>query len=238
MTDTEVPEKDLAGPFARMKDGNKGLVAWSDTKISAYLFLSIVDGLEIPLQLQVNTAPLLTHKALFAMFKSWEPSATDKPLTVRAIRGVPVAKMLAESRRIDDATSKDSEEFGFNPVRSFHFEDGRKLGFKSNSAFFAAIDQAYSAVIYDLALQQGIATPMKEVAKVLCDGDARRARNLITAARRNGYLSKGDKDSGRSSSHASKQAFNLIDAIQQDIDAIRKDQVRFGLTEESNDEHQ
>jgi len=231
VTDIDVREEDLSGPFARIIFGNKGLVAWSDTKISAYLFLSIVDGLEIPLQLQVNTAPPLDRTALFEMFQSWEPSATDKPLTVRAIRGVPVAKMLAESRRIDEATSKDREEFGFNPVRSFHFEDGRKLGFKSNAAFIAAVEQASAAVAYQLAIQQGVATPTKEVAKVLCDGDARKARNLITAARRNGYLTKGDKDSGRSYSHASKQAFDLIDAIQ-------KTQVTSGLTEESNDEHQ
>jgi len=213
VSDTHVPEGDLAGSFVRTIYGNKGLVAWSDEKISAYLYVSIVDGIEIPLQLQVNTAPLLDRKALLPMVQSWEPSATDKPLTVRAIRGVPVAKMLAESRRIDEATSKDTEVFGFNPVISFHFEDGQKLGFKSPTAFVAAVSQAGAAVTYHTAILRGITTPTKEVARVMCNGDARKARNLINAARRNGYLTKGDKEFGRSSSHATEQALQLVQEL-------------------------
>jgi hypothetical protein len=205
--------EELEGAFARYQNVDKVLLGWSDGSLTALIYALLSEGNEIPLQVAVTTAPFPDGTALSKMLDAWQPPSEAVPLTVRAMRGVPVGKMLAESRRITRENFKESELFGFVPTISFSSEDGTRIGFKNLTQFANAVRQVRAAVLYEYAVTEGRSDPAILVAERMCEGDVRKAKNLIVAARRNGYLTSGQKASGRVQGQLTPEGKHLIDLL-------------------------
>lgn len=209
----------LHGKFVRDAMGDKTVFGWTDDAVCAYIFLEVRDGLECATQVTLTTDvpdfadKQLMFKTLMGLLEAWSPTGQAKELTARTVRGVPLASIVSASRGIRASTDRDSEIFGFDPKISIHFEDGRKLGYKSAAAYSSAVEQAFAAVLYDSAVSQGDAKPVQFVAERLCEGDSTRARNLVTRARRSGLLTRGNREAGKSTSTASEDARALFDHV-------------------------
>jgi len=210
----EKSEDILSGPFIRLRLGLKSIVGWSDGSISVYLFVSHDGGEEKLMQLVVNSSPLWDADEVIKVLSEWDEHPNhNKPLTVRAIRGIPVTKMLAESRRVQQAQENEVDLLGFIPEISISMGDGAVLGFSSLADFAASIEQLTTAIGYTAAIGNGAINPVRVVADSQFDGDLQKARNLLSTARRNNFLTRGEKGSGRLQGQLTPKANDFIKAL-------------------------
>ncbi len=209
----QIPPEVLGGQFGQIVLVNRSIIGWSDGTISAYLFLRHEKGEKKIMQLLVNSSPLWGGKEMKSELDAWNDNEVASPLTVRSVRGLPITKMLAESKRISQASQDAVDQFGFIPAFSFSQKNGLVLGFKSMADFASTVDQVSAAVQYVNAINAGAANPVRILADNQFDGDLQQARNKLSAARRNGFLTRGEKGSGRIQGELTPKAIELLDDL-------------------------
>jgi hypothetical protein len=204
----------LAGQLIAFRHGANAIIGWSDGSMSVYLFVNQEDGEQRLMQFVVNSDPLWDGEKAMSALSEWEGNSTrQKPLTVRGIRGIPVTKILAEARRIQQIEEKEEDVFKILPKISISNRDGVALGFSSLADFASSFEQLTTAIGYTAAISRGAVNPVRVVADSQFDGDIQKARNRLSAARRNDFLTRGEKGSGRQQGQLTPKANEFIKAI-------------------------
>ena len=91
--------------------------------------------------------------------------------------------------------------------------DGTRFGFKTIAQIANAVQQVSAALLFKRAIAEGRSDPAIAVAEGMYEGDLRQAKNLIVSARRNGYLTSGQKVSGRLQGQLTPAGRALIDSL-------------------------
>lgn len=199
----------------KIRVGNRSLVGWTDENICAYLYLLHEDGEDKIMQLTVNSGPLMTVNQLRSEFKLWKEPDGAAPLTVRSVRGIPIKKILAESKLSETASDDIIDALGFIPSFAITRGNGEVLGFKSSAELASTLDQLIASFQYVGAINMGAANPVRVLADEQFNGDLRKARNQLSAARRNGLLTRGEKGSGRVQGELTPKALNLLEVMRE-----------------------
>jgi len=199
--------------------GNRSLVGWTDENICAYLYLLHEDGEDKIMQLTVNSGPLMNVKQLRSELKLWKEPDGGSPLTVRSVRGIPIKKILAMSKRRGTTSDDIIDALGFIPSFAITRSNGEVLGFKSSAELASTLDQLLASFQYVGAINIGAPNPVRVLADEQFNGDLRKARNQLSAARRNGLLTRGEKGSGRVQGELTPKALNLLEVMRELLNA-------------------
>jgi hypothetical protein len=174
----------------------------------------------IPAYLVITTKPAggLTNGEILTALAGFDPEKTYSPITADTLRSLGLGQ-ISQQWAVENAETVISPETlnrtrhelrSLGDLDDIEWPKGGYAGFRRKIDLKAAFDRALAANLYELALADGEAAPTQDVAQVLGIAPTA-ARDLISRARRDGYLSAGSQ--GRRGGVLTQEGLDVMNAV-------------------------
>ena len=134
-------------------------------------------------------------------------SADVRGVNLTEAAGAVMSQLSANDRRDEEAFLANLDTTALDP---------QALGYRRQLDLDADVERALASLVFERLCKEGQADPVAKLADLMTGGDHQRARNVISAARRRGYLTTGF--SGRSGGHTLPALDDLLESLRGQTD--------------------